>query len=136
MAIVNRYGRMWARNSENLQKLASEQQKAKLEGVYILYDGSMPIYVGKGAIVSRLNGHQHVGRKKHFWDYFSWFEISNKQNRHDVEVLLLKTLPYYLRLFNKQAGSFTTKNKIEKAKENRPEAIDKPRSLRGSKKRI
>jgi hypothetical protein len=42
MALIKRFGHMWARNLENIRLVSKE----KKEGVYILYDGSMPVYVG------------------------------------------------------------------------------------------
>jgi hypothetical protein len=134
MGLVSRYGRMWARNPENVAHVAREHKKATLNGVYVLYDGSMPVYVGKGKIANRLDGHGR-GRKKDFWDYFSWFEIRDEHDRHDVEVILLKTLPYYLRLFNKQAGAFTSAQEIGKTSPNRPIPVDKPHSFRSKKRK-
>jgi len=135
MGLVSRYGRMWARNPENLARIAAEHKNARLNGVYVLYDGSMPIYVGKGKIANRLDGHEK-GRKKDFWDYFSWFEIRDEHKRHDVEVILLKTLPYYLRLFNKQAGAFVGGRRINKIGSNQPISVDKPRSFTFKKRKI
>jgi hypothetical protein len=50
MRLVTKYGKMWPRNDYSLEALAAQ---GKLNGVYVLYDGSMPVYVGKGAILMR-----------------------------------------------------------------------------------
>lgn len=47
MQIVTQYGTMWARNDANINQIP----RGKLGvGVYVLFDGSMPMYVGKGRI--------------------------------------------------------------------------------------
>jgi hypothetical protein len=45
--IVEQFGLMWARNKKNLAKLPKRREGG--EGVYVLYDGSMPVYAGRGA---------------------------------------------------------------------------------------
>jgi hypothetical protein len=75
--IVTEYGTMWARNPENIAKIPSNGNGGR--GVYILFDGSMPMYVGKGNIKSLqrdLNGCQfHYGEPREvpepFRDSFS-----------------------------------------------------------------
>jgi hypothetical protein len=46
MSVVKAYGKMWARNPDNIKAIPSG--KGCCDGVYILFDGSMPVYVGKG----------------------------------------------------------------------------------------
>ena len=99
MQLVKSYRRMWARNDQNFKKLKGE---GKVQGLYILYDGSMPVYVGRGRILSRLEEHRKSKRVGRFWDYFSWYAIPDAGLQKDTEALLIKTLPYYLRLLNKQ----------------------------------
>jgi hypothetical protein len=52
MQIVTKYGTMWARNTENIRSVPGV--RAGGVGVYILFDGSMPLYVGKGNIKHRI----------------------------------------------------------------------------------
>lgn len=122
MQLVAKYGRMWARNTDNLNEIDKT-----VEGVYVLYDGTMPVYVGEGFVWDRLCAHRNSNRKKHFWDYFSWYAISDPELRRDTEALLLKTLPYYLRLLNKQRGKFIAKNSRRPQKQEIPEAVQKPK---------
>ena len=49
MRIVRQYGTMWARNKENIASIPRGRK-----GVYVLFDGSMPMYAGKGNIRSRI----------------------------------------------------------------------------------
>ncbi len=53
MRIVTQYGTMWARNAENIAKIPRTSEGGL--GVYILFDGSMPMYVGKGKISGGLS---------------------------------------------------------------------------------
>lgn len=105
MPLIDKFGEMWARNTKNIQKIPRSKNGGR--GVYILYDGSMPVYIGKGNIHSRIRKAKRSGRRSEFWDYFSWYAIPDSALRHDVEVLLLRRLPWYLRGLNQQSGKFT-----------------------------
>ena len=102
--IVSVRGKMWARNPENIAGIPSAKEPGGI-GVYILFDGSMPVYVGKGKIRERVQVHE---KKKwgQLWDRFSWFGLHNPAMMHDVEALMLKMLPPLLRSRNKQGGDF------------------------------
>ena len=45
MKLICRFGEMWARNQVNINEVPGSKESGK--GIYILYDGSMPVYVGK-----------------------------------------------------------------------------------------
>jgi hypothetical protein len=124
MKLVTKYGKLWPRNEHSIKALAEEGKG--LKGIYILYDGSMPVYVGKGLILRRLKGHRNSSTRSDFWDYFSWFEVRNPDLLHDAEALLLKTLPYYLRLLNKQQAGFPGARKVKLKEPDPPEFIEKP----------
>jgi hypothetical protein len=64
-------------------------------GVYVLFDGSMPLYVGKGHIKARISGARKSQRRGKQWDYFSWYELNDESLIHETEVLLLRILPFY-----------------------------------------
>ena len=51
MALVKEYGEMWPRNDSNIQIVPGSADGG--QGVYVLYDGSMPVYIGKGNIRRR-----------------------------------------------------------------------------------
>jgi hypothetical protein len=128
MALIDRFGEMWARNAKNIGNVPG-RTRGHGQGVYILYDGSTPVYVGKGNIRNQLRGAQRGKRRKNSWDYFSWFIIKNQDKNviHDVEVLLLRILPPYLRHLNRQAGKFTDAHSTDpKMKDSPPIHIQRP----------
>ena len=95
MALVKQFGEMWARNAANIEDVPGSS--AGGQGVYILYDGSTPVYVGKGNIRQRLRAADKSNRRVNSWNHFSWYVIKDKSLVHDVEVLLIRILPLYLR---------------------------------------
>ncbi len=101
--LVSSYGTLWARNKQNIRRLRGE---GKLWGVYILCDGSMPVYIGRGKLASRITQHQRSKSRGQFWDHFSWYAIPDRRFEADVEALLLRMLPFYLRSLNKQRTRF------------------------------
>src|SRR5580704_17656074 len=100
MSLIKAYGRMWARNPENFKRV--KEQKG--EGVYILYDGSLPVYVGMGNIHSRVSKASRSKRRGQMWDHFSWYIPSDPKVVREIEALLLKMLPIPLRILNRQKG--------------------------------
>jgi hypothetical protein len=114
MTLVKTYGHMWARNSENIELVA----KQKREGVYILYDGSMPVYVGMGNISSRLIKARRSKRRGQMWDHFSWYIPCEPALIRDIEALLLRMLPVPLRILNRQKGKLRDADKVAQPKKN------------------
>src|SRR5277367_689253 len=104
MRLVRKFGEMWAKNLENISQIPGSQQGG--QGVYILYDGSMPVYVGKGNIRSRVRGARRSKTRGQFWDHFSWYVIKSPEVIHDTEAVFLRMLPPYLRSLTKQSGQF------------------------------
>jgi hypothetical protein len=102
--LVTKFGEMWAKNPENLETLLAEARKG--QGVYILYDGSMPMYVGKGYVHRRIRLAAKSPRRREFWDHFSWYLLSDLNLMHDIEALLLRALPQNLRVLTEQSGHF------------------------------
>jgi hypothetical protein len=109
MQIVTQYGTMWARNAENIDQIPDGK---KGRGVYILFDGSMPMYVGKGQIKNRVLGASTSKRRGQLWDHFSWYAIENPQMMHDIEVLMLRILPPNLRSLTRQGGNFEDAERV------------------------
>ncbi|MGH2611130.1 MAG: hypothetical protein ACRDHF_18775, partial [Tepidiformaceae bacterium] len=102
--LVSEYGTLWARNKSNIRRLRA---LGKRYGVYVLCDGSMPVYIGRGLLARRIERHQRSKSRGQAWDHFSWYAIPNRRLEADVEALLLRMLPFYLRSLNKQRTRFT-----------------------------
>jgi hypothetical protein len=108
--LVRKCGEMWAKNLPNINLIPGSKQGGR--GVYILYDGSMPVYVGKGNIRAEVSQARGSKRKGQFWDHFSWYVIKNRDVIHDTEALFLRMLPPYLRSLTRQSAAFV--NAVEK----------------------
>jgi hypothetical protein len=73
--------------------------KATLDrpGVYVLYRGDEPYYIGKSSrpLIKRLGVHalKPNGRRYNFWDYFSAFTIDDGTHRDEVEAILISAMP-------------------------------------------
>jgi hypothetical protein len=111
MALIKQFGLHWPRNQENLDEL--EDLAGHKSGIYVLYHGAMPVYIGRGAISARLRTHGKEGSKKdQFWDRFSWFVIGKTASERELESLLLEALPFYVRSLNKQGGKLLKKLQV------------------------
>jgi hypothetical protein len=123
MTLVGDHGFSWPRNKKNLQQIRKLLHGKK--GVCVLSHGAMPMYVGKGKIASRVRGHARTtSSKSRYWDHFSWFVI-NGGFENELEVVLLRTLPFYVRSLNRQSGSLGKKR--IKADDDRPDLIPLPK---------
>ena len=111
MPLIKQFGLHWTRNAENLEEI--EDVAGHKSGVYVLYHGAMPVYIGRGAISARLLSHAKEGsRKEQFWDRFSWFVVGSTKQERELESLLLEALPFYVRSLNKQSGKLPRKLQI------------------------
>jgi hypothetical protein len=113
--IVTQYGTMWARNDVNIEKIPEGKRGS---GVYILFDGSMPMYVGKGEIKDRIIDAAKSKRRGQLWDHFSWYAIKDPKLMHDIEVLMLRILPPCLRSLTRQSGNFKEATRVKQDKKN------------------
>ena len=115
--IVRRHGKWWTRVPENLKRLARKDLR-HVTGVYALYNGTMPVYIGKGRIYYQIRTHYHSDRKDRFWEHFSWYEIKGKEGLNkEIETLVLRLLPFYMRSLNRMGGKFPSGTKIVPADE-------------------
>lgn len=128
--LIGSYGTRWARNKENIQAL---RMRGRLWGVYVLCDGSMPVYIGRGKLSARIAGHMRGKTRSQFWDHFSWYAIPDRRFEADVEALLLRMLPFYLRSLNKQRTRFTGAQRV--TQESRVADPIKPPGLGPKRKR-
>ena len=120
--LVSQYGTLWARNDTNIKALRA---RGDLFGVYILSDGSMPVYIGRGKLSGRLAKHRLSKRRGQYWDHFSWFAIPDRRKEGDVEALLLTMLPFYLRSLNRQRAKFADGERVTQ-RSSRADLIDRP----------
>jgi hypothetical protein len=104
---------MWARNTQNIEEIRGSKDGG--QGVYILYDGSMPVYVGKGNIRSRVRKARTSKRRGELWDHFSWYFVPDAKMRHGVEALLLRMLPRYLLPLNQQKGHLPEAKRVSES---------------------
>jgi hypothetical protein len=130
MTFIHQFGEIWARNPENIEDVPGSSDGG--QGVYILYDGSTPVYVGKGNIRQRLRDEDASNRRGNSWNHFSWYVINDKTLIHDVEVLLIRILPLYLRYLNGQTGHFRGVSSTDQ-KNKTPSHIAPPKFVRSSK---
>jgi hypothetical protein len=117
MQVVTVYGTMWARNTENIERIPRSSDGGL--GVYILFDGSMPMYVGKGKIKRRIIGATKSKGRRQLWDHFSWYAIKNPGMMHNIEVLMLRILPPNLRSLTRQGGNFEAGKPVRQDKHNK-----------------
>jgi len=132
MGLVKRFGEMWARNDENMNDVPAGSEGGF--GVYILYDGSTPVYIGKGKIRSRLRAADSSKRKGNAWDLFSWYVIKDRSLIHDIEVLMIRMLPPHLRRLTRQSGHFKGVHSTDQKRANRTaKYIDRVRLMKSGK---
>lgn len=115
MQIVAKYGTMWARNTKNIRRIPGPRSGGI--GIYILFDGSMPVYVGKGNIRWRVTDARRSKRRGQLWDRFSWYALRDPKMMHDIEVLILRLLPRYLRALTRQQGRFLDAKRVKEPDE-------------------
>ena len=132
MQLLKKFGEMWARNAENIREIPRRSEGGV--GVYVLYDGSTPVYVAKGNIKRRLTSAHKSRRKGNAWDYFSWYALADKALAHDVEVLLIRVLPSYIRHLTRQSGHFRGLRSTDQQQQNRtPVYIDRVKLMKSRK---
>jgi len=114
--IVGRYGKWWTRVPANLKQLGRKDLK-NVTGIYALYNGTMPVYIGKGKFSTQIRSHDSNRKKSPFWEHFSWYEINGKGRDKEIESLFLKILPFYVRSLNRMGGKFPSGTRIDPADE-------------------
>lgn len=124
MPLVRKHGELWPRNDKSLKALKEVADDPS--GMYVLRDGSMPMYIGMGNIASRINSHCKSRSKGNCWDYFSWYAIPNKKARREIEALLLRLLPFYLRSLNKQRGRLLGSTRFRPRNSAGPDYVKRP----------
>jgi len=112
--LILMHGEFWSRDSANFS--AIKKKCGNPSGVYALYNGLTPVYFGHGRVSSRLRAHDRSRSKHGYWDHFSWYQVKNKNFLKDLETLLLRMLPVYLHMLNRQRGAFDGSQKAAAGK--------------------
>lgn len=98
-------------------------------GIYILFDGSTPVYVGRGNIRQRVRSASESERRGAWWDHFSWYLVPNAKQQRELEALLLRMLPPFLRILTRQRGRLPGAKKHPTPKNKTPDPINRPKLL-------
>jgi hypothetical protein len=107
MVLMKQMEENQALTRENLKRIPRSKDGGK--GVYILFDRSMPVYVGKGNIRTRIKRHGKNERMSGFWDHFSWYIPHNPKLVGELEAVLHCMLPHFPRLLNRQRARLKDK---------------------------
>jgi hypothetical protein len=98
--IVSGHARMWPRALfapiSGTPNRAGSLDFMNQPGIYILYKGDIPFYIGKADVLwKRLRTHarQVEGPRYHFWDFFSAFVVLDKGQRDELESILIAAMP-------------------------------------------
>lgn len=118
--LIKQHGRMWPRNETNIGKIPGHGEGGV--GAYVLYDGSMPVYIGMGNIRQRITRHTRGRRLKGMWDHFSWYVPADPDHKREIEALLLHVLPFHLRVLCRKTGKIH--GKFRAKLDPHPEPID------------
>lgn len=130
MLILHR-GEMWPRYIANIDAVLGSKEGG--QGIYILFDGSTPVYVGRGNIRRRIRQASKSKRRGQCWDHFSWYVVPDKHHEQELEALVLRMLPPHLRMLNRQRGKLTALK--HEFKDEKPDPINRPHVFGGSKSR-
>jgi hypothetical protein len=122
---------MWPRNITNIDAVLGRKDGG--QGIYILFDGSTPVYVGRGDIQHRIREASKSKRRGQCWDHFSWYVVPDKHHEQELEALVLRMLPPHLRMLNRQRGKLAASK--HQFKDEKPDPINRPHTFGGSKSR-
>jgi hypothetical protein len=86
--LIHHRGEMWPRNIANIDAVLGSKEGG--QGIYILFDGSTPVYVGRGNIRHRLRDASKSKRRGQCWDHFSWYVVPDPNCEQELEALLLR----------------------------------------------
>ena len=98
--LVIECAKMWPREVFDIKNgkdlLINKQKILNKSGVYVLYQGNQPYYIGKAtkSLYKRLHDHANKTTDRYFnlWNYFSAFVVDGK-NIDAIEGLLIAAIP-------------------------------------------
>jgi len=101
--LVNAYAHMWPREvfdakdvDHKKRLMAKGLEFLNKGGVYVLYREDEPYYIGKAKrLRSRLRHHANnpQARYYHLWTSFSAFAVDDKNDRGEIEGILIAAMP-------------------------------------------
>lgn len=100
--LLKNYMRLWPREIFDREDVIGTRKRRGLPelavpGVYVLYRDDEPFYVGQArdSMRGRISSHatRPTARRYHLWNYFSAFHIEDKDDRADVEGILIAAMP-------------------------------------------
>lgn len=102
--LVASYARMWPREvcDRNItthgkkQLLVGTLKILDQPGIYILYQGGTPYYIGKAnRLRARLLRHARSPKARyyHLWNFFSFFVVNDRDWRDEIEGILIAAMP-------------------------------------------
>jgi hypothetical protein len=123
--LVAEYGPFWARNTDNLKKL--RRIPGNSTGVYLLYYGWFPVYIGQGRLSAQIHGHARSHTK--VWDRFTWLKLADSSRSVELEAIFLRSLPFSLRLHNKQGARLLVRSTKPVKGADKPDTFPMPKML-------
>lgn len=129
-ALILHRGEMWPRNAANINAILGSKEGGR--GIYILFDGSTPVYIGRGNIRQRIRQASKSKRRGQCWDHFSWYVVPDARHEQELEALLLRMLPPHLRMLNRQRGKLAGARR-HIFKDEKPDPIDRPHIFGGQR---
>lgn len=95
--VVKAAAQMWPRVVFDFDGWPTVKECLREPGVYVLFRGDEPYYVGKtkNKLFRRIQAHATRTRDRyyHFWNYFSAFVVPNPKHRDEVEGVLIASMP-------------------------------------------
>ncbi len=113
LSVKNKLVKKWIERISYDKYSIALGRKQRGNGIYILYKGDKPYYVGlsTSSLRGRIRRHATKDRHKGKWNNFSFYQILKTKYIKDVESLLLR---YYKPEGNKVKGKFRRQYKIKK----------------------
>jgi hypothetical protein len=96
--MTEQFFRMWPRALFHVKEgRAFLEQHLSSPGVYVLYRNDTPYYIGKTSrpLIKRLSQHalKPNALRYNFWNYFSAFQVGDKDDRDEIEAILISAMP-------------------------------------------
>jgi len=120
--IVTKHAQIWPRSvfdmKEGNKLVANIKQLLSEPGVYVLYREDHPYYIGKtdGELFRRIWQHANRPHDRYynFWTHFSTFVVLKKENRREIEGILIAAMPLAVNSANPRIKKITLPASVRK----------------------